>query len=175
MTEKPVAVAADYSSRPVTISEVVMTISILGGDVFLSLPGKHYKARRYLGYIEGDTFHCFRDPKKHLFRKMNAYGFCYEHVRGGKFLRVVVHLTDGSQLVTTRQRILQLGEILNYGSHFLERQIFLRVELFGDDEDIPESTDVEPLPPKTPPAESPFPGDDDVPPEQPNPLKDEWV
>jgi len=103
------------------------------GRVFLTLPGKDYKPRREIGSLseDGQTFHCERNPERHLFHQFNAYGFNHELMRDGRFVWVVVHLPFSSQLVTSRNHILAKGMFLNFQKNKLERQIFLPVSEFG--------------------------------------------
>jgi hypothetical protein len=141
-------------------------IIIIGGKVYLILnEGKSYKRKRLIGYIEGDTFHCFRNPDRHLFRQMNAYGFCYELMRDGSFINVIVHLPFGDTLVTTRERILRRGQILNYRSHLLEMQILLRVDHFGDEDETLDSVPRPPQPIPECPSQTLVPPDDHVAPD----------
>lgn len=102
------------------------------GAVFLSLPGKSYKADRYIGRIVGDTLVVERNPERHMFRKTKAYGFNYDLIRNGNFSRVLVReVPSGRELETTRETILEYGQFLHFKSEKLEPQIFLRIADFG--------------------------------------------
>lgn len=104
------------------------------GQVYLTLPDKQYKGRRCVGEIKKDTFHCERNPERHLFRQFGgSYGFNYELMRDGSFKFVIVHLPFGEQLLTTRQHILNKGKMLNFQRNQLEKQIFLPISEFGID------------------------------------------
>ena len=109
----------------------MITVSA-NGRVFLALPGKDYKPRREIGFLskDGQTFHCERNPERHLFRQFNAYGFNYELMKDGRFIWIVVHLPFGTQLVTSRNHLLEKGMFLNFQKNKLERQIFLPVTGF---------------------------------------------
>jgi hypothetical protein len=102
------------------------------GKIFLTLPGKSYKAHRCLGQIIGNEFHCERNPERHLFQQFGgSYGFNFELMRDGTFKFVIVQLPFGGQLITTRLHILENGRFLNFKRNQLERQIFLPVIEFG--------------------------------------------
>ncbi|MCL5020498.1 MAG: hypothetical protein M1339_02295 [Bacteroidetes bacterium] len=53
------------------------------GRVFLLLPNE--TRAREIGWISngGKTFECERNPGKHLYRKLNAYGFNYFFLENG--------------------------------------------------------------------------------------------
>lgn len=101
------------------------------GKVFLLLSPELYRGKRMLGRIVEDTFHCERDPERHLMRTINSYGFNYHLMRLPLFEKVIVHQVGGEDLFTTRQHILERGSILHFKKPGFELQIFLPLKHFG--------------------------------------------
>lgn len=103
------------------------------GKVFLTLPGKDYKSKRCIGEIRDNGFHTLRNQNA-LFRGFNgSFGFNYELLRDYAFKYVIVSLSNGQTLETTRLHILKNGKFLHYQQNQLERQIFLPLSEFGLD------------------------------------------
>ena len=112
-----------------TCSQLQVTSS---GEIRLTLPNQK---PRNIGWFSdsGDTFHCQRNPAKHLHYKSESYGFNYELLRDGMFVWVFVHLPFNELLVTSRSHILQRGSFLHFKNEGFERQIFLPLTEFGID------------------------------------------
>ena len=112
-----------------TCSQLQVTYS---GEIRLTLPNQK---PRNIGWFSdsGDTFHCQRNPAKHLHYKSESYGFNYELLRDGMFVWVFVHLPFNELLVTSRNYILQRGSFLHFKNEGFERQIFLPLTEFGID------------------------------------------
>ena len=102
------------------------------GEIRLTLPNQK---PRNIGWFSdsGDTFHCQRNPAKHLHYKSESYGFNYELLRDGNFVWVYVHLRFNELLVTSRNHILEKGSFLHFANKGFERQIFLPLTEFGID------------------------------------------
>ncbi len=102
------------------------------GEIRLTLPNQK---PRNIGWFNdnGDTFHCQRNPAKHLHYKSESYGFNYELLRDGIFVWVIVHLPFNELLVTSRNHILSKGSFLHFANKGFERQIFLPLTEFGID------------------------------------------
>lgn len=100
------------------------------GEIRLALPNQK---PRNIGWFNenGDTFHCQRNPAKHLHLSSHSYGFNYELLRDGNFSRVIVHLPFGEQLETTRKHILEKGFFLYFKQQGFEKQRFLSLSDFG--------------------------------------------
>lgn len=95
------------------------------GNVYLA----NEQRKKWIGRIRDNSFHCMRNPDKHLHRKSNAYGFSYELIKWGTFKFVIVHLPDSKLLITTREQVLRKGFILEFRG--FEKQIFMRISDFG--------------------------------------------
>lgn len=93
------------------------------------------KQSRNIGWIIGTTFHCERLPTKHLHRKSNAYGFNYELLKGSSFTTIIIHLPFGKFLQTSRETVLRKGFFMQFSG--FEKQIFLKVNDFGIDKEVP--------------------------------------
>ena len=102
------------------------------GEIRLTLPNQK---PRNIGWFSdsGDTFHCQRNPAKHLHYKSESYGFNYELLRDGMFVWVFVHLPFNELLITSRNHILEKGSFLHFKNEGFERQIFLPLTEFGID------------------------------------------
>lgn len=86
--------------------------------------------RRRLGTIVDDYIHMKRDPKKHLLRVANAYGFCYELLataKKSKFIKLYLTGISTSYWIPIKD-ILEKGDFLFFKKQGFERQIFLTVE-----------------------------------------------
>ena len=102
------------------------------GEIRLTLPNQK---PRNIGWLNdsGDTFHCQRNPTKHLHYKSHSYGFNFELLRDGNFVWVIIHLPFNEVLVTSRNHILEKGSFLHFKNEGFERQIFLPLIEFGID------------------------------------------
>ena len=102
------------------------------GEIRLQLPNQK---PRNIGWFSdsGDTFHCQRNPAKHLHYKSQSYGFNFELLRDGNFFWVIIHLPFNELLVTSRIHILEKGSFLHFADKGFERQIFLPLTEFGID------------------------------------------
>lgn len=102
------------------------------GEIRLQLPNQK---PRNIGWFSdsGDTFHCQRNPAKHLHYKSQSYGFNFELLRDGNFFWVIIHLPFNELLVTSRVHILEKGSFLHFADKGFERQIFLPLTEFGID------------------------------------------
>ena len=101
------------------------------GKVFLMLPGKEYKEKRCLGYIDRDCFHCLRNPHQHIYGTQRALGFNWELMRDGKFDFAVIHTPFGRDvLIASRSKIIRDGKFLEFANNKLEKQIFLPLSEF---------------------------------------------
>ncbi len=101
------------------------------GRVFLLLPNE--TRAREIGRISngGKTFECERNPGKHLYRNLNAYGFNYFFLENGRFDTVILHeVPSGRRLYARRQDILRRGKFLYHKQQGFEKQIFFRVSNF---------------------------------------------
>lgn len=99
------------------------------GDVML-LDLLSEDRRRRLGIIEGDVIIMRRDPKKHLLRVANSYGFCYELLATAKKLKsiklIIVGTNDFYHIAI--EDVLKYGDFLFFKTQGFEKQIFLTLE-----------------------------------------------
>lgn len=112
------------------------TITIDNNDrVYLNLPDAAYKSKRQIGYLKERTFHTFRNPDKHTYKKTNSLGLNYKLLSqcGEYFDFIQIEYGLNTILETSREYFLKYGEFLHFKNNGLEKQIFLRLELFGMD------------------------------------------
>lgn len=104
------------------------------GRVYLTLPNKEYKPKRQIGYIRERTFHTFRKPENHFFRKLNAIGLNYKLLSMGGNCFDLIEVEFGFEILkTSRKYFLEHGEFLHFSKNKLDKQIFLKLDLFGMD------------------------------------------
>lgn len=86
--------------------------------------------RRRLGTIVDDYIIMKRDPKKHLLRVANAYGFCYELLATAKKIKVIRLMIIGTKdfYHITIEDVLKHGDFLFFKKQGFEKQIFLTLE-----------------------------------------------
>jgi len=97
-----------------------------GDNVFLELVNE--SRNRKLGRIKGTVIEMFRDPKKHLLYKLNAYGFNHNLLdRLNKVKEVLLSVESKKYLIPIKY-ILENGSFLNFKEQGFELQIFLEVE-----------------------------------------------
>lgn len=94
------------------------------GTVFLKVPGKGLNA---IGWLEGRTLHCRRDPRKHLLRSLGAYGLAAVIAASESFDQWVIHLPEET-LTTSRRTLIESGTLHGFPGY--EPQIFLPVSAF---------------------------------------------
>ena len=103
--------------------------SILNKDNVLILNITKGEARK-IGYLDdkSKTLHVKRKRKKHLFRKYNAYGFCYYLIsQATRFDKILLQDEEGVYLIPNKV-ILEEGDFLYFKKIGYEKQIFLRLE-----------------------------------------------
>jgi hypothetical protein len=98
------------------------------GRVFLRLNGT--SRSRCLGVISGETFYTQRKTEAHLMRTLEDIGFNWHLIKRGTFNKVVVEISDGRILRTTREHILQCGSTKFFKNQGFELQIFLPINQF---------------------------------------------
>lgn len=88
------------------------------------------KTTRELCKIKNDEIHIVR-KNKHIFRKLNAYGFNYNLI---KLLPIDTKINlkqqDKTILRTNPYDILHKWQILNFWMSWFEKQVFLRIQDF---------------------------------------------
>ena len=88
--------------------------------------------RRRIGVIpevEKDVVVMKRDPKKHLLRVANAFGFCYEFLATAKIVKTVRLMIVGNGFYDILiEDILKHGDFLFFKKQGFEKQIFLTLE-----------------------------------------------
>ncbi len=95
------------------------------GTVFLKVPGKGLNA---IGWLEGRTLHCRRDPRKHLLRSLDAYGLAAVIAASESFDQWVIHLPEET-LTASRKALVESGTIRNFPGY--EPQVFLSLSAFN--------------------------------------------
>ena len=104
------------------------------GRVYLTLPNKEYKSKRQIGYIRERTFYTFRKPENQFFRKLNAIGLNYKLLSMGGNCFDTIEIEFGYEILkTSRKYFLEFGEFLHFSKNHLDKQLFLRLDLFGLD------------------------------------------
>ena len=101
-----------------------------GQKVFLILPEKKYKAKRFIGYIHNSVFYCQRNKNKNqIYRHSNTINFNYKLINEGSFDLICVTV-NFEELWTSRLRILKSGKFINYSKNYLDKQIGLQLSEF---------------------------------------------
>lgn len=92
---------------------------------------KEKQQTRKLGAISPKNELFIRRFNKHIFRKLDAYGFNYSLLQIlNPDMKVIVKEEDGTELHTTVKDILQLGDAKQFIQDGFELQIFLPRTLF---------------------------------------------
>lgn len=100
------------------------------GDVWL-IASK--KKRAKVGYYDKDNRALFlnKDPRKHLFKKMDAYGVNFELLQCPLFNTIVIYQKGiPGHLWTYRESFLEKGAALHFKESGYELQLFLPREQF---------------------------------------------
>lgn len=108
-------------TKPVTQAQAVIAAS---GTLFLKVPGKGLNA---IGWLEGRTLHCRRDPRKHFLRSLGAYGLAAVVAASESFDEWVIHLPEET-LTASRRALIESGTLRGFPGY--EPQIFLPVGAF---------------------------------------------
>lgn len=109
-------------------------IIILEDIVYLTLPsGK----TRNIGWIDGKTFHCFRNLKD-FSKAMSGYGFNYELMKLGGFTDVAV-LRQGQHPLYLKRVLRTWRDTILYWGSVANEQIWLRLDDFHRPADIDRS------------------------------------
>tara|TARA_R110000787_G_scaffold44415_9_gene109037 strand:+ start:3657 stop:4070 length:414 start_codon:yes stop_codon:yes gene_type:complete len=102
-----------------------------GKFISLFLKLKSETSKRKIGKINVDTkvLHIERNRKRHLFRKLNAYGICFQIIEDGKLFDKVRIKDDFSEWLVPKSWILENKIILNFqGKGGFELQVFLPLD-----------------------------------------------
>ena len=92
------------------------------------------KRERELGTIcnKFKKFEIYRQKKKHLFRKLNAYGMNLRIVQDSMVERVFIKDDENNAWDIPKNFILENGNVLNFkNSGGFETQIFISLDLLG--------------------------------------------
>jgi hypothetical protein len=111
-----------------------MLIARKDNIIKLSLKLKEETRRRMIGFINTNTkvMYMARKRGKHLFRKMNAYGFCYRILADGKtFDKVRLKDETGEWLIPVNFLLdKENAKFLHFrGSGGFELQVFLSLDI----------------------------------------------
>ena len=94
---------------------------------------------RYIGRLDesGDGTFYTKRLKNHLHRKTDSLGLNLELLQRQDFhfKRIVIDF-DGRKLITSRNFVLYHGSIYNFRKAGFEKQIFLRLDYWGEDKAI---------------------------------------
>ena len=91
---------------------------------------------RYIGRLDeaGDGTFYTRRSQQHLHRKTNSLGINLELVQRQDFhFKWIIIEFDGQKLITSREFLLYHGSIFDFRRAGFEKQIFLRLEYWGED------------------------------------------
>ena len=98
-------------------------------SIFLYLNDKWETRKLWAISPNGEFF--VRRYNKHIFRKLDAYGFNYSLMKILKpEMKVIVKQEDGSELHTNVETILTVGDCKQFAQEWFELQIFLPRNLF---------------------------------------------
>ena len=106
--------------------------------LFLKLKSEDYN--RKIGKINKNTkvFHITRKRKSHLFRKLNAYGICYQIIEDGKLFNKIRLKDEHSEWLVPKKWIIENKNknFLHFkGNGGFELQVFLpldQIEIYQD-------------------------------------------
>jgi len=118
MTEEGYRGAKDLDGNCIINKDNVLILNLRGGEA------------RKLGVIDekNKNLQVFRKRGRHLFKKYNAYGFCYQVIANAtKFNSVMLQDEEGMYLIPNKV-ILEKGDFLYFKTQGYEKQIFLDLE-----------------------------------------------
>jgi hypothetical protein len=98
--------------------------------LYLALKEENYRNRK-LGVISKDKriFEVKREREKHLFKKLDAYGFNYHVLKNAQAFDRVLLRDEYSTWLIPREFILEDGKIMNFKNNGgFELQIFVSLE-----------------------------------------------
>lgn len=98
--------------------------------LYLALKEENYRNRK-LGIILKDKriFEAKRERNKHLFKKLDAYGFNYHIIKNAQAFDNVLLKDEYSTWLIPREFILENGKIMNFKNNGgFELQIFVSLE-----------------------------------------------
>lgn len=105
------------------------------GRVYLTLPDKSYKPVRQIGFLKDKTFCTYRNPENMYFKKIGGIGINYKLLSMGGSYFDKMRIEYGFEILeTTREYYLEFGEFLHFSKNKLDKQLFLKLELFGMDQ-----------------------------------------
>lgn len=101
-----------------------------GKNIFLYLRDKQETRKLWTISDENELF--ISRNNKHIFRKLDAYGFNYNLMRIlNPKMKIVVKQEDGSRLCTDVETILTAGDCKQFAQEWFELQVFLPRNLFA--------------------------------------------
>ena len=129
-------------SKQFIIDDEVGNKLIINGNRILIKFAKERNAK-LIGVINLENRFMFvrRTRSKHLFKKLNAYGFCYRVISEAKKFDHVKISDDYGTYLIPRQVMLDEGEFLHFKKQGFELQIFVnlyilnRYKLYNEDYD----------------------------------------
>ena len=123
----------DKISQKVTDKNGNFLTIMMSGNVFLRLGSKQQRERR-IGYIDRakKTFVVERKRERHLFHKMNAYGFNEHFLKKSKsFDKVLLNDDYGSYEIPVSDILSQGKNYLHFKQKGFELQIFVPIEILN--------------------------------------------
>jgi hypothetical protein len=104
---------------------------INGNRISLKFANEQYA--RLIGVINLENRFMFvlRTRKKHLFKKLNAYGFCYRVISEAKKFDYIKIADEFGTYLIPRKVMLDRGEFLHFKKQGFELQIFLNIHLMN--------------------------------------------
>lgn len=107
--------------------EVGNKLIINGNRILMKFVNERYA--KLIGVINLENRFMFvrRTRSKHLFKKLNAYGFCYRIISEAKKFDFVKIADDYGTYLIPRQVMLDEGEFLHFKKQGFELQIFVNL------------------------------------------------
>lgn len=109
-------------------------IHVQNGKVFLHLPNVTRKPMRHIGKIDYRTRTFYTSPRRsriHVMKCNNALGINYDLIKQNrKQIRYICVKLDNNYLWISRKELLKKGQLLEFKSKGLEKQIFLELSQF---------------------------------------------
>lgn len=83
--------------------------------------------KREIGELDSRTLTVHRNPKLHLLRKWNAYGFNHELMNDDRFFDVIIiEEPENKRYIVSREDIMRYGRV--YQAPEFEKQIFISLD-----------------------------------------------
>jgi len=117
-------------NNQIIIDDAVGNKLIINGNR-IKLKFANQRKPKLIGVINLENRFLFvlRTRSKHLFRKLNAYGFCYRVISEAKKFDYIKLADEYGTYLIPRKVMLEEGEFLHFKKQGFELQIFLNIDI----------------------------------------------